>query len=1267
MTQPSKFQRHIVAAALLAFAALWGLFASSAQALQMRFDRVQLDESLRDQGVGAIKAVTQDRTGFIWIGAEYGLVRYDGNQFIRYAANPGSPRALASNYINDLKLDLDGHMWVATDKGLHVYQPATDNFAALAAVNSGKENLRVAAIAVNQQNDLILALDDGVAVVPPTRDRIDLFNIPQLDYHNPTSVQTVFVDRDNVIWLGTKGAGAVTFDPQNQQFRFYRHAADNPHSIISDNITAIDQDQQGNLWFGAYAGGLSRLQPGESAFRNYVYDPADPQSIADNAIWDIFTDSKGNVWIATDHGGLARYNSKIDGFDFVRHQAYNANSLSSNQVRALYEDTQGNLWVGLFPNGLNYYNRAGEQFVNYRHQPDNPVSISHSAILSFYEDRRGILWVGTEEGLNAFDRDSGIFHRYMRDSNNPHALQASPILSLEEDRHGNVWAGTWSGGVHRMDAQTGHFRQYRYREREPASLSNNFVWAMAKDRRGRLWLGTEGGGLNLYQEDTDSFRSFKHIPGNSLTINSDFIWSMLTDSRGYIWIGTTAGLSRFDPETLTFDNFSGQSDGTAAFPGERVRSFMEDDRGRIWIGTQDDGFYIYDPSADNFSHYSGKTALPALYITGFVQDKDGMVWASTTNGLVHIHPDTMAMTLYNKSHGLVGNNFNREANFIDADGTIYFGSTDGFSEFHPENLQRETRLLPMVITSFRIFNQPVAIGTEDSPLAQAIWLTRELVLDHTHNMFSFEFSALEFRQGLHQQYAYKMEGFDQDWIYLGQERSATFTNLNPGRYTFKVKTGVNNEWRDDIAQVKVTILPAPWKTPWAYAFYVLLAVALMVLIANTKIKQVELASEREINRELKNLNNIKDSFLANTSHELRTPLNGIIGIAENLSDHFAGTDDYAAHHLHLIASSGKRLANLINDILDYSKLANRNLELYQKPIDMHLITDTVFTLLAPLAANKPIELINEFAENAPLVMADENRLQQILINLVGNGIKYSDRGSVRVGMTIKNAKAEIYVADSGIGIMAEETEKVFEAFSQIQSSNARQYGGTGLGLAITRQLVELHGGTIRVESSPAQGSRFIFSLPLCSEQNRNTLHEHPHHRPLPAPQNRRAGEPSRSPITSKAHKPRNAENQTVLIVDDDPVNRMVLQGMLKLHEYQVLEAENGLQAVQMVQQNPQIDLIIMDVMMPNMTGYEACQEIRRTHTFDSLPVLFLTAKKNVDEDIEQCFAAGGNDYLTKPVSKHDLLPRVANHLRIAGIIRKFRSELALNTNPPPTP
>lgn len=1255
MTRAAQGKPNTLRLVLRALVTLLAFSCLSAYGLEMRFDRVQLDESLRDQGVGAIKAIAQDKIGFIWIGAEYGLVRYDGKQFTRYVANPGDPHALFSNYINDMLVDHDGRLWIATDKALHAYDPRNDNFTAYLPGRTPDHNHRVAALAVDQQNNLILALDSGIAVIPPQRDRIDNFTVRQFQRGDPVSVQAVFVDRDNTIWLGTKGAGTATFDLQTQEFRFFRRHRDDLSTIISDNIIAINQDLQGNLWFGAYSGGLSRLEPGATSFKNYRYNPADPSSISDNAIWDIYTDSKGNVWVATDHGGLARYNSKTDGFDYIRHQAYNPNSLSSNQIRALYEDLQGNLWVGLFPNGVNYYNRAGEQFVNFRHQPDNPGSLSHSAVLSFFQDRHGTLWVGTEDGLNAFDHHHGLFRRYMRDANNPHALQANPILSIHEDRHGTLWVGTWSGGVHRFDHSTGHFKQYSFQEKNAASISGNIVWSMVTDQRGRLWLGTEGGGLNLYDEETDSFRHFKHNPGDSQSINSDFIWTMMTDRQGYIWIGTTGGLARFDPETAQFENFAYGAEDPRTFPSERVRSFLEDDKGRIWIGTQDDGFYIFAPESATFTHYGDKNALPALYITGFVQDHSGAVWASTTNGLIQIQPDTMAMTLYNKSHGLVGNNFNREANFISTDGTIYFGGTDGFSAFHPDNLQRETRLLPMIITNFRIFNQPVHIGADNSPLKGAIWLTRELTLDHTHNMFSFEFSALEFRQGLHQEYAYKMEGFDQDWIYIGQERSATFTNLNPGRYTFKVKTGVNNEWRNDIAQIKVTILPAPWKTPGAYALYVLLAVALMILLANTKIKQVELASERQINRELKNLNNIKDSFLANTSHELRTPLNGIIGIAENLSEHFAGRDKYASHHLHLIASSGKRLANLINDILDYSKLANRNLELYQKPIDMRVITETVFTLLAPLAAHKPIQLINDFTVDTPLVMADENRLQQILINLVGNGIKYSDNGSVRVGMNIKENIAEIYVTDSGIGIAAEQTDAIFEAFSQIQNSNVRQYGGTGLGLAITRQLVELHGGTIRVESDPGKGSRFIFTLAVADDQNREKVHLPVQHYAKAAMNNTRKQENTSAPY-KKLDKPRNAENQTILIVDDDPVNRMVLQGMLKLHDYRVLEGESGAEAVALVQQNPQIDLIIMDVMMPKMTGYEACRIIRQTHSFDSLPIIFLTARKNVDEDIEACFSAGGNDYLTKPVSKHDLLPRVANHLRLSGIIKKFRAD-----------
>lgn len=1230
---------------------LW-ICAMHSQALEIRFDRVLLDENLRDKGVGAIKTIDQDANGFIWIGAEYGLVRYDGAQFTRYSADPGNSRALSSNYVNDLQIDRDGHMWVATDKGLHLYHPDTDNFSAPLKGRDRAGNDRVAALAVDRANRLLLARDDGVTVIESDRINFRHYPIKQLDLDNYISPQTLLVDDEGTIWLGTKGAGAASLDLTTGRYRFFRRYRHNPATIISDNITAIAQDQQGSLWFGSYNGGLSRLDPGSTGFRNYTHDPNRPDSITTNAIWDIYTDSQGTLWIATDHGGLARYKPLSDGFEYVRHQAYNANSLSSNQIRTLFEDRQGNLWIGLFPSGVNYFNRAGEQFFNYHHQPDNPHSISHSAILSFYEDHSGVLWVGTEEGLNAFNRADGTFQRYKRDLQNPRALQANPILSMMEDSAHYLWVGTWSGGVHRMDPATRQFRQYVFQEKNSGSLSNNIVWSIVKDRSGRLWLGTEGGGLNLYQPETDNFVHFKHNSNNFNSLGSDFIWTMLLDSQGQIWIGTTVGISRFNPDTRTFVNYH---QGTGAnFPGERVRSFMEDRQGRIWIGTQDNGFYIFDPTTEQFTHYGKETALPALYVTGFVQDLAGMVWASTTNGLVKIDPDDMSMTTFNKSHGLVGNNFNREANFLDGDGTVYFGSTDGISAFHPENLQREISNLPLVITHFRILNMPVKVGTENSPLQQAIWLTREIVLDHTHNMFSFEFSALEFRRGIDQEYAYKMEGFDQGWIYIGNERSATFTNLNPGRYTFQVKTGVNGEWRDEVAQIQVRILPAPWKTGWAYTLYFLAAAALATLLANTKIKQVQLNSEREINRELKNLNNIKDAFLANTSHELRTPLNGIIGIADNLSDHFTGKDPYVSHHLNLIASSGRRLANLINDILDYSKLANRNLDLYRIPIDMQAVTETVFALLGPLTASKSIQLINEFTSESPLVFADENRLQQILINLVGNGIKYADAGHVRVGMTCRGNIAEIYVADSGIGIAQGQQDEIFEAFSQLQSSNARQYGGTGLGLAITRQLVEQHGGRIWVESQPHQGSKFIFTMELAEHQDRQALQQQGYSvrkfSPVPSP--------AQIPVTDaqKLDKPRNAEDQTILVVDDDAVNRMVLIGMLKMHDYQVIEAEDGLQAVQAIKENSHINLVIMDVMMPKMSGHEACRIIRQTHSFDCLPILFLTAKKNVDEDIQECFSAGGNDYLTKPISKFDLLPRVANHLRIAGIIKKFHSE-----------
>ncbi|MBL7129005.1 MAG: GGDEF domain-containing protein, partial [Ignavibacteria bacterium] len=598
----------------------------------------------------------------------------------------------------------------------------------------------------------------------------------------------------------------------------------------------------------------------------------------------------------------------------------------------------------------------------------------------------------------------------------------------------------------------------------------------------------------------------------SQSICNSIVNVIYEDRSGKLWVGTEGGLNRLIRKEEKFLHYRSVQDKPGCLSNNVVLSICEDHTGMLWVGTKSGGLNMFNHAKETFKSFSESDGLPNNIVFGILEDNLGNLWLSTGKGLSKFNSSSgkryghNSFTPYDVNDGLQSNKFNRGAYFKSKEGEMFFGGVNGFNSFFPSKIKMNHYVPPVVITDFKIFYKSVPIGgniVEDvvegvtegvegvegvhkvlfrSPLTESITETQEIKLPHKKNVFTFEFAALNYTIPEKNQYMYKLEGFDKDWIYAGTRRSVTYTNLDPDDYVFRVK-GSNNDgiWNEAGTSLKIEIKPPWYLTWWAYSLYVILFVS--IIYGYTRFQSKKTDREREMNERLRRVDKMKDEFLANTSHELRTPLNGIIGIAESLHDGVAGAlSGKMRSNLSMIISSGKRLTNLVDSILDFSKLKIKDIELQIKPVDISSITDIVLKISEPLIAGKDLTLRNEIEKDTPPVDGDENRLLQIMHNLIGNAIKFTRAGSISVFAKVIDNMVEVTVSDTGIGIPKEKLEDVFKSFEQLDASAAREYGGTGLGLAITQKLVELQKGTIKVESKVGKGSIFTFTIPASKEK-----------------------------------------------------------------------------------------------------------------------------------------------------------------------------------------
>ena len=816
-----------------------------------RFQHIALREGLSQ---AAVNAILQDRHGFMWFGTHEGLNRFDGYEFVVYQHDASDPSSLAHDTVRAIVEDRSGTLWIGTDNGgLDRFDESDQSFTHFQHDPQDPASLssnRVRSIEEDPSGGLWIGTDGGGLNYFEIESATFTRYLPEPEDPSALShghVRAVYRDPMGLVWIGTDGGGLNVLDPASGRFSHYRHDPDDPRSLNDDHVWSIYEDERGFLWIGTADGGVSRFDRRDSTFRSFTQ--GDGSGLTGGTVRAIFQDRETRLLVGTEEG-LNVWNPRREAFTVYRNDPSDPYSLSHNRIVSIYQDRGGLIWLGTLI-GLNKWNPTEGSFQHYKEKPEDPTQLSNHYVSAFAEDARGGVWIGTLGGLNRFDPVRQSFERFLHDPTDSTSLAADRIGSLWADDDGTLWVGTATAGLDHLDPESGRFEHYFHDPDDPASLSFNGVTTVYRDRAGTLWVGTYRGGLNQFDSESGGFVHHRHDPQDPRTLSSDRVVAVREDRDGNLWIGTDGGgLNRYDRRREVFEHYTHDPTDAESLSSDHVWTISEGPDGDLWLGTQGGGLNRW--SRDDvrsrkpaFRRYLKKDGLLSTVIYATVWDAAGNLWISTNRGLAVLDPETGHVRHYNTSHGLQSDEFNFAAALRARNGQMFFGGINGFNAFRPENIRKNEHVPPVVLTSFLKFNSPVAMGEPTHDL-------ETIELSHRDSVVGFEFAALDYAAPEKNRYRFMLEGFDRDWVDLGSRRRITYTNLDPGEYTFRVKASNNDGlWNEEGLAISLVAAPPPWATWWAFAVYVLLgALGVAGFVRDQSTRRARALKLARTNREL---------------------------------------------------------------------------------------------------------------------------------------------------------------------------------------------------------------------------------------------------------------------------------------------------------------------------------------------------------------------------------------------------------------------------------